>query len=255
LQVSGDPMSGSADGTEVFLTAPNDSGGYVTAWYAVTDSWQTHNLGGASFLFFDDVAVARDGNLVAVNNLTGDSDFSFPMFLDSALNQVSQLGIESLFAAVNQPGMALHDSGALLYSSTDRGIDVIDEHHGTLSERIVLNEQAVGLSGSLAIDQTGGRIFLITNAGLTSIELDAVPLSIGSVTPSSGSPGTLLQIRGSGFQTGTTAKVNGKVANTTFVDAGTLQLTIPVIASGPAALTLVNSDGTSYNLDAAIVVQ
>jgi hypothetical protein len=199
--------------------------------------------------------VARDGNLVAVNNDATISDFSFPMLLDSALNQISQLGIESLFAALNQPGMALHDSGSLLYSSTDLGVDIVDVRHGTLAERIVLNEQAVGLSGSLAIDQSGARIFLITNAGLTSIQLDAVPLSIGSITPSSGSAGALMQIRGSGFQAGTTAKIANTVAATTFVDADTLEITIPSIAKGLAALTLVNPDGSSYTSDAAIVVQ
>jgi len=143
----------------------------------------------------------------------------------------------------------------LLYSSTDLGVDIIDVRHGTLSERIVLNEQSVGLSGSLAIDQAGGRIFLITNAGLTSIQLDAVPLSVGSITPSSGSSGALLQVRGSGFQAGTTAKIGNTGAAATFVDGDTLQLTIPTVASGPAALTLVNPDGTSYTWDAAIVVQ
>jgi len=255
LQVYGDPIGGSADGGRVFLAVPDNSGGNVTAWSAITDSWQTHSLGGASSLFLNDIAVARDGNLAAVNNDAADSDFSFPMFVDSALNQISQLGIESLFAAVNQPGMALHDSGALLYSSTDLGVDIIDVRHGTLSERIVLNEQSVGLSGSLAIDQAGGRIFLITNAGLTSIQLDAVPLSVGSITPSSGSSGALLQVRGSGFQAGTTAKIGNTGAAATFVDGDTLQLTIPTVASGPAALTLVNPDGTSYTWDAAIVVQ
>jgi hypothetical protein len=255
VQVSGEPMSQSGDGTEVFLAVPGDSGGYVMAWFAATDSWQAHNLGGEAELFYSDVAAASDGNVFAINNDPDYSGFPFPMFVNPQLNQISQLGIESLFAAVNQPGMALHDSGALLYSSTDLGVDIIDVPHGALAERILLNEQDAFLSGSLAVDETGQSIFLVTNAGLTIIELDAVPLSIGSLTPTSGGSGTVIQVRGSGFQAGTTATLNGTAAATRFLDGDTLQITIPSIGSGPVAVTLSNPDGTSYELDGAFSVQ
>ncbi|MGA8677593.1 MAG: IPT/TIG domain-containing protein, partial [Candidatus Acidiferrales bacterium] len=254
VQVAGEPMSQSGDGTKVFITTPNDSGGYVMMWSATTDSWQAHNIGGVYELFFNDVAAARDGNVFAINN-AGDSYFAFPMFFDPQLNQTSQLGIESLFAAVNQPGMAVHDSGALLYSSTDLGVDIIDVRHGGLAERILLNEQDTFLSDSLAIDDPGQKIFLITSAGLTIIDLDAVPLSIGSMTPSSGSSGTVVQVRGSGFQSGTTVAFNGTPAAVKLTDADTMQVTVPTITSGPAQIVLSNPDGTSYKLDDAFTVQ
>ncbi|MFZ3333300.1 MAG: hypothetical protein WA197_21855 [Candidatus Acidiferrales bacterium] len=168
VQVSGEPMSQSGDGTKVFIATPGDSGGYAMIWSAATDSWEAHNTGGVYELFLNDVAAARDGNVFAINNAAEISDFPFPMFLDSQLNQISQLGIESIFAAVNQPGIAVHDSGALLYSSTDLGVDIIDVRHGALAERILFNEQDAFVSGSLAVDDPGQKIFLITNAGLTS---------------------------------------------------------------------------------------
>ena len=255
VQVSGEPMSQSGDGTKVFVATPGDSGGYAMMWSAVSDSWEAHNVGGAYELFWNDVAAARDGNVFAINNAAEISDFPFPIFFDSQLNQISQLGIESIFAALNQPGTAVHDSGALLYSSTDLGVDIIDVRHGALAERILFNEQDAFLSGSLVVDDPGEKIFLITNAGLTIIELDAVPLSIGSVTPSSGSSGTVVQVRGSGFQAATTASFNGTTAATKFVDADTLQVTVPSITSGPVQIILLNPDGTSYKLDAAYTVQ
>jgi hypothetical protein len=254
VQVSGEPMSQTGDGTEVFLAVPDNSGGNIMAWFAATDSWQLHNVGGEFELFYDDVAAASDGNVFAVNNAPV-SEFSFPMFVNSQLSQISQLGIESLFAAVNQPGMALHNSGALLYSSTDLGVDIIDVAHGALAERILLNEQDAFLSGSLAIDGTGQRVFVLTNAGLTIIELDAVPLSIGSLTPSSGTSGTMIQVRGSGFQSGTSAGFNGTSVSTKFLDGDTLQITVPNMGAGPVAVTLSNPDGTSYELDGAFSVQ
>src|SRR5204863_50451 len=84
----------------------------------------------------------------------------YPMMVDSQLNQISQLGIEFIFSAANMQGMAVHDSGSLLYSSTNYGVDIIDVKHGALAERILLNGQDAFLDGSLAVDENGESIFL-----------------------------------------------------------------------------------------------
>jgi hypothetical protein len=118
-----------------------------------------------------------------------------------------------------------------------------------------LNEQDAFLDGSLAVDETGKSIFLITNAGLTVIELDSVPLSIGSIKPSAGSVGALIQIRGSGFNSGTSVTFNGTSATTTFVDEDTLQVSVPSTQTGGARIVISNSDGSSYTLDGAFTVQ
>ena len=254
IQVFGELMGQSGDGSEVFFATPDDSGGEIMTWYAATNSWKAHNVGGLFFLFYDDVAVARDGNVFSVNNALN-SDFSFPMFFDSQLNQTSQFGIEAIFAAVNQRGMALHDSGALLYSSTDLGVDIIDVHHGALAERIVLDENDAFQTGSLAVDETGAKLFVITDAGLTVIQLDAVPLSIGSVTPNSGIAGTTVTVRGSGFTAGSTVSLNGMAAIVTFKDSDTLQLVVPAsLLGGPVSATITNVDGSTYTLDSAFTI-
>jgi IPT/TIG domain-containing protein len=255
LQIGGNLLAASQDGTEAYMAAPNDSGGYVMGWSAATDTWQFHNLGGAIFLFYVDGVAARDGNVFAMSMDIGASDFVYPMMVDSGLNQISQLGIESIFAASNLQGNALHDSGSLLYSSTNYGVDLIDVKHGTLAERILLSEQDAFLDGSLAVDETGQRIFLVTNAGLTVIELDSVPLSIGSIRPSAGSTGTLVKIRGSGFNAGTSVTFNGTTAATIFIDEDTLQVSVPSTQTGGARIVISNSDGSSYTLDSAFTVQ
>ncbi len=51
----------------------------------------------------------------------------------------------------------------------------------------------------MALD-TGERIFLISSTGITVAQLARVPLSISSANPSLGTTGTLITIRGSGFE-------------------------------------------------------
>jgi hypothetical protein len=118
-----------------------------------------------------------------------------------------------------------------------------------------------GLHGSfLATDETGQGLFAITssdgtaqNAALTIIQLAAVPLGIGSITPSTvaASGGTTLTIRGSGFQSATTISINGKSASATFKDASTLLVVTPALTAGPQQITITNPDGESVSLDAA----
>jgi hypothetical protein len=127
--------------------------------------------------------------------------------------------------------------------------------HGILRRRVTLSEQIPSIIDALAIDPTGQAIFAVTNAGLTVIKLSAVPISIGSVTPAVGSSGTNVQIRGSGFTNGTTVKFNGTSASAKFVDADTLNVTVPTQSKGPAQITLSNLDGYTYTLDNAYVVQ
>jgi len=110
------------------------------------------------------------------------------------------------------------------------------------------------LHGSfLAIDENGQRIFALTTSGLTIIQLADVPLSIGTIFPASApaSGGTTVTIRGSGFQSGATAAINGKSAATTFKDMNTLTVTTPQLTAGPQQILITNPDGNSCALDAA----
>jgi hypothetical protein len=175
------------------------------------------------------------------------------------------------------PGVTLHPSGALIYqpfltgspasAGVKGGIDIFDAHSGALRLRVFLPQQFMtdvdGLHGSfLTTDETGQRLFSITssdgtaqNAALTVVQLAAVPLAIGSITPSTvaASGGATLTIRGSGFQSTTTLSINGKAATVTFKDASTLLAVTPALAPGPQQLTLTNPDGETVSLDAALI--
>ena len=163
--------------------------------------------------------------------------------------------VDNIFAANNLPGMALHASGALLYSAMDLGIDIVDVNHGSLAERVVLNEQVAGQSGTLAVDETRAWIYVVTNDGLTIIDLDPVPFSIGRVTPSAAMPGSSVQIRGSGFQTGTAVTINRTAAITTMTDSDTFQVTVPSLLVGFASIVVSNPGGVTYELDGVFGVQ
>jgi hypothetical protein len=137
-------------------------------------------------------------------------------------------------------------------------VDIFDVRHGDLRERVYLSEQFLPeeqAQNGLAIDPTGQNIFLLTSTGLTIVTLDNVPLSIGSLSPTSGASGSTITIRGSGFAQQTTATCNGSNATVTFVDADTLQLALPAsLTRGPVSITLANPDGSTYNLDAVFNV-
>jgi len=107
----------------------------------------------------------------------------------------------------------------------------------------------------MAIDSYAQNIYLITNTGLTIVQLANAPLAIGSVVPAVGLPGTTVTLHGSGFQPTTAVTVNNLTATSTPVDANTLQVVIPSVAAGPAQITATNSTGETYSLDDAFTVQ
>jgi len=85
------------------------------------------------------------------------------------------------------------------------------------------------------------------------VDFGAAPLSIGHVDPQNASPGTQIVVRGSGFDSGTTATVGGVAACVLFTDENTLTLTIPGAASGPRDMVLTGSDGETYTLENAVI--
>jgi len=148
---------------------------------------------------------------------------------------------------------ALNPSGSLLFISTG-GIDVFDVHRGRLVLRLALPEQAADDQGTIALDETGTKLFLLTRSGITVAQLSATPLSIASLTPASAAPGAQVTIRGSGFQSGATVAFDGNAAAATFVDSMTLQATVPSLPNGAVQVTVTNPGGQSYSFDAAFAV-
>lgn len=115
-------------------------------------------------------------------------------------------------------------------------------------------------------DETG-LLFGIANRGISFV--DAVnpgtlpataPLFVAAsaASPAEGPPasgpaagGTLVIVRGSGFQSGTKVSVGAAAATVTFVDMNTLRLTTPAMTAGPQRIVVSNPDGETAAADAA----
>lgn len=113
-----------------------------------------------------------------------------------------------------------------------------------------------GLQAQLiAVDETGQRIFALTVSGLSVVQLVNVPLGIGTLSPTSGpaAGGTVVTVRGSGFQSATTATLGGKSVTATFKDANTILLTTPSLPPGLQPLLLSNPDGETVALATAFI--
>ena len=268
--LTGTPMvQADATGNQVFLAYNTANGGPVGFWSAVAPNQFTVSLAKESAI---DLAAANDGTVFAsrTNTSTEIRGTALTLVTTPAIPEIEQIP-----ARVLVPGLALHPTGALLYQpfltgpappappaiGIKGGVDILDAHTGRLRIHIFLPEPFAALStdidalhGSfLAIDETGQRIFALTTSGLTVIQLAAVPLSIGAISPTAGpaSGGTTLTIRGSGFQSGATVTIGARPAATTFVDINTLTATTPPLTVGPQQVVITNPTGESYFLDAA----
>ena len=120
--------------------------------------------------------------------------------------------------------------------------------------RVALPEQIPPSLNAMALDETGTKMFVISKSGITIATLFQAPLSLAYLTPASGIPGIQVTLRGSGFQSGSTVQFDKTTAAVTYVDAQTLQVTIPSLSAGPTQVTVTNPDGTSYAFDAAFTI-
>lgn len=152
---------------------------------------------------------------------------------------------------------ALNDSGSLEFTADSNNLFIFDTHHGDLLQSLTLPSQVNAWTKTIALDSTAARVFVSDSQGLTVLTLASAPLALGSVTPSIASVGggTILSLRGSGFEPTTTVDIGSKMATTTFVDANTLQVTAPANSAGPTRITLHKPGGESYQLDAGVVYQ
>src|ERR1700722_3275440 len=203
------------------------------------------------------VALSGDGNIAASSN--GFPDPSGNAIGTLARPVVQFPGMTSTpYPSNNHPSNTLlrprlNASGSLYYWAYSNWFEIFDVQKGTLQLRFSLNETIQNVETPLAIDPSGQMVFLITDAGLTVVDLGTAPLSIGYLSSAIGAAGTSVQARGSGFTAGITATVGGQSAPVTFTDESTLTLTVPTLPSGPHDLTLIRPDGVSYTLTSAIV--
>ncbi|MGH9599184.1 MAG: IPT/TIG domain-containing protein, partial [Terracidiphilus sp.] len=206
------------------------------------------------------VTVAADGNVIGLlRAFVNSSGNILGRFADPEVFYPGVSSAEYYNYAPYQDGAlqnpTLNDAGSLYYWAYPNYIDIVDVHHGTPALRFGLTETVTNTVSPMAIDSSGQRIFLITNMGLTVVDLGNAPLSVGHFSQTSARAGDQIEIRGSGFENGITATLGGVSASLSFTDSETLTLTVPVTDAGPEDLVLTNLDGTTYTLQNAITVQ
>jgi hypothetical protein len=273
--MTGTPLlQADATGDRIFLAFAAASGGSESLWNAASPNAFSNFSASENVI---DIASSADASLFATN-VAGAIEIR-----DAALNLIGNRAtpeLERFPAGITVPGIAMHPSGALVYQpflngpaplespnptpnpNLRSGLDIFDTHSGRLRLRIFLPEpiaaRSADISGLVAqfltIDETGERIFAITNSGLTVIQLVSAPLAIGTISPTNvpATGGATITIRGSGFQTTTTASLNGRLAAVTFIDANTLTVLTAATPAGPQQLVLTNPGGESTSLDAAL---
>ncbi|HKN73977.1 MAG TPA: IPT/TIG domain-containing protein [Candidatus Acidoferrum sp.] len=241
-------VSASHDGTKVALGGGVGAPGGFCIYDAVQKSYTqlaTYQLSGA--------AISGDGNVAASDN----------QLIDSTSHLIGRIALPDIYYLsfnLSVPGIyplfepQINDAGSLYFMAYSDFFDIIDFQHGQLRMRFSLAETLPNVVAPMALDSSGQRVFLITSTGLTVIDLGEAPLSIGSLSVSQAAPGTQITLRGSGFNSSTTATIGGQPASVTFVDSETLQVTVPVLSSGPADLVLTNLDGTVYTLNSAVTI-
>lgn len=247
LQVGGNHFSADAAGDQVLLAGPGGCGTFL--WSASTNA------------FTGSLALVSNGSSASGDGYWFGSDYTR---LDVQMIEHIQAQVPDFF--YSQPGInnadlageKMNASGSILYTPISNAVDITDTNHGTWLGRVLLSESISTLAQNpMDFDEAGNRVFLITNKGLTVVELAAPPLSIGHLNPATGSAAgsTTVTIRGSGFESGATVAVGGNPSSVTFVDGETLQIVTPPGTTGGARVTIQNPDGTSYSLDAGFTYQ
>jgi hypothetical protein len=198
--------------------------------------------------------LAGDGNVFATFLAFGDingnpiGDVALPLPLYPFLPSTGSLSPSPIFLP------RLNASGSLYYFAYPNWLEIVDVAHGLLRMRFALTQTVENSMASMAIDSGGRYVFLITEKGLTEVDLGFAPLSIGHLSVQSAAPGTVVTVRGGGYEAGMTATVGGVDATVRVTDQNTLSLTVPDAKPGPQDIILTKPDGEIYTLENGITV-
>jgi hypothetical protein len=149
----------------------------------------------------------------------------------------------------------LNDSGSLLFTPWTHSVDIFDVARGQPVLRLSLPDPVATAMDPLAINSDGSQMFLLTNAGLASVDIGWLPVSFGSASPSSGTPGTSVRIRGTGFTPATAVEFNGVPAVASYVDSSTISVVVPAVSSSLARLVLKTPGEPDYSVEGAFTVK
>jgi YVTN family beta-propeller protein len=233
-------MASTPDGTKIFFTANN------VGLLDLNANTLTTSNGGS----YADAAISADGKIGAA---------AFGTY-DGQLVRISIMAFEPLADSGSQSfnnviGEKLNPSGSLLFFPQKTGVDLFDVRTGRLVRHVVLSDPLPLDTNGMALDETGTKMFLISNTGVTVAQLYQVPLSLATLSPATGPSGTTVTLRGSGFQSGATVSFGTVQVSSTIVDSNTLQAVVPTLPPGPFRLAIKNPDGHQYSLDDAYTVK
>lgn len=148
----------------------------------------------------------------------------------------------------------LNISGSLYYIAYPNYFEVVDVLHAKLLMRFSLTETVQATASPIAIDSGGRYVYLITDKGLTVVDLGEAPLAIGHLSQQTAGAGSQVTVRGSGFDASVTAMVGGEPASVNVTDENTLTLTVPAVTSGPQDLVLIRGDGATYTYESGLTL-
>jgi YVTN family beta-propeller protein len=244
INVGNNAMASTPDGAKIFLASTSLSGGPVSLL-----DLQANTLTSGFSATFADAAASADRTIYAAS--FGIADAQLAPFSTMAYEFYADSGNQSFH---NVFGEKLSPSGSLLFVPQDSGVDIFDVHTGRLAQHLVLPDPIPQNTNALALDETGTKLFLTSSTGVTIAQLHDLPLSLATLNPASGPPGTSVTLRGSGFQNGATVTFGTTQVSATFVDSNTIQTTVPSLPAGSVRITVTNPDGHSYSFDDAFAV-
>jgi IPT/TIG domain len=232
-------------------------GNYVAIGTSALDPGCLYSVAQNSYLPFAatpggyEISIAGDANVMASSN----------WFSDMSGNLAGNIAQPPVFYPTNTTNLAvalyrplLNDSGSLYYIAYPNYFEVIDVLHARLLMRFSLTETVQSTASPIAIDTGGRYVYLITDKGLTVVDLGEAPLAIGHLSQQTAGAGTQVKVRGSGFDASVTATVGGEPASVSVTDENTLTLTVPAVASGPEDIVLVRSDGATYTYESGLTI-
>ncbi|MBV8205531.1 MAG: IPT/TIG domain-containing protein [Acidobacteria bacterium] len=238
-------MSSTPDGTKICFAGYSLAGSSIGLLDLAANTVVTNGRPGR----YTDIAISSDGNAFATQFAIYDTQANRVAIM--AFEPYADSGTQSLHNVI---GEKLNSSGSLLFYPQDSGVDIFDLHTGRLVRHLVLPDPIPLDTNGMALDETGTRMFLISNTGITVAQLFQAPLSLGTINPASAPPGTTVTLRGSGFQNGASLIFGTTQVPATFVDSNTLRGTVPMLTQGALRMVIKNPDGSQYSVDDAFVV-
>ena len=243
-------VESSLDGNTVVLGGSPSSSTCV--YTASTSTYASLGVPAGPVGSYAGISISGDGNVVGSNRAF--VDMGSGNFVGSVSHPVPFYGSQSAQTPPTRLHPKLNDAGSLYYFAFPNFFEIVDVQHAVLRMRFALSETVLDTATAMALDAGGRSVYLLTDKGLTLIDLVSAPLSIGHLSQTSAAGGTKITVRGSGFDAGTSATVGGLAAVVSVTDENTLSVTVPSLTSGTYDLTLTRGNGEVYTLDSGIRV-